>query len=65
MTAIYSTRNEALHWEVVACINNGMADADDYDVEAIADEVLGGWKEGYAMQVSTEDFWAIVAKYAR
>ena len=65
MAATYSTRNEALHMEVIAVINNGMAYADDYDVDAIADEVLGDFHDGYAVQVEGEDFWAIVAKHAK
>lgn len=65
MTATYSTKNEAIAAEVIAVINSGMADADDYDVDAIADEVLGDYGDGYAVQVEDDDFWAIVAKHAR
>ncbi|MGO4984976.1 hypothetical protein, partial [Collinsella sp. Sow4_E3] len=65
MNATYSTKNEAIAAEVIAVINSGMADADDYDVDAIADEVLGDYGDGYALQVEDADFWAIVAKHAR
>lgn len=37
----------------------------DWDIDAIADEVLGGHEEGYACRVSAEEFWDIARKHDR
>ena len=37
----------------------------DWDIDAIADEVLGGHEEGYACRVSVDEFWNIVRKHDR
>lgn len=60
----YSTRTEAIAREIVDPINAGAADAIDYDVEAIADAVLGDYESGYAPVVSPEEFWVVVAENA-
>jgi hypothetical protein len=60
----YTTRDEAIQREIVEPIEAGEATRDGYDIEAIADEVLGTYAEGYALQVDTDEFWEIVAKHA-
>lgn len=61
----YSTRDEAIQSEIVRPIEAGAAKASEFDIEAIAAKVLGDYAEGYALQVTTEEFWAIVAENAR
>lgn len=61
----YSTRTEAIAREIIDPINAGDADASDYDIEAIADAVLGDYESGYALVVSEEEeFWSVVAEHA-
>jgi hypothetical protein len=62
----YSTRDEAIEREIVVPIEaTGVATRDEYDIDAIADEVLGGAGDGYALTVDTDGFWAAVEKHAR
>jgi len=64
----YTTRDEAIYREIVVPIeaNEVVGDAyAEYDIEAIADQVLGGYAEGYAPQVDDDGFWAIVADNAK
>lgn len=63
----YSTRDEAIVREILEPIANGaVEDAHaEYDIDAIADEVLGGYSDGYACQVEAAEFWSIVAAHAR
>ena len=35
---------------------------DEYDIDAIADRVLGDYEEGFALKVDTDEFWEIVAE---
>lgn len=58
----YSTRDEAIEREIVAALAEYAA---DYDIEAIADEVLGDYGEGYVCKVDTDTFWEVVAKHDR
>lgn len=60
----YTTRTEAIAREIVEPIEAGDATAAEFDVEAIAGEVLGGYDEGYACVVEAEEFWAVVARHA-
>ena len=39
--------------------------AEDFDVEAIADEVIESCEGEYTLTVSDEEFWEIAAKHAR
>lgn len=60
----YSTRDEAIEREIIAPIEASGVVADaraEYDVDAIADAVLGDYDDGYACIVDDDDFWAVVA----
>lgn len=63
-----STRNEAIDRQIVDAIK-GTGEVTDahaeFDVDAIADKVLGNHADGYAQQVDTDTFWHIVAEHAR
>lgn len=64
----YSNRNEALQTEIIAPIeaSGGVKDAyAEFDIDAIEDEVLGGYEDGYAVKVDVNEFWQIVEKHAR
>ncbi|WP_172121165.1 hypothetical protein [Actinomyces faecalis] len=67
MTA-YTTRNEAIDREIIPAIEAGEASASEYDIDAIADEVLytTGEGAGYRYQVTddTDAFWAAVQRHA-
>lgn len=58
----YSTRDEAIEREIVDAIEAGVViDARvEYDVDAIADEVLGDYDDGFACMVDHDVFWASV-----
>lgn len=59
--ATYTTRTEAIEHEIIEVINAGDANANDYNVEVIADLVIGDYEDGYALKVDESDFWSIVA----
>nr|DAU28039.1 MAG TPA: hypothetical protein [Caudoviricetes sp.] len=59
--ATYTTRTEAIEREIIEVISAGDANANDYNVEAIADLVIGDYEDGYALKVDESDFWSIVA----
>lgn len=65
--AIYSNRNEAITREIVEPIQNGdVTDAyEAYDVDAIADRVIGDYEDGFSCTVDESEFWAIVEAYAK
>lgn len=65
MLAKYSTRTDAIHAEIITPIEVGMAEVWEYDIEAIADEVLGGYDEGFACQIGHDEFWSVVEKHKR
>lgn len=60
MTRTYTTRDEAIETEIIAPL---AGHEDSYDTDAIADEVLGDYDTGYAIQVTEDEFWEIVAKH--
>jgi len=67
-TTIYTTRDEAIQHEIIDPIeaSGEVADARTaYDVDAIADEVLGDHAAGYAPKVDADEFWRIVERHAR
>ena len=37
---------------------------DEYDIDAIADAVLGDYEDGFALKVEESDFWRIVEENA-
>lgn len=59
--ATYTTRTEAIEREIIEVINAGDANANEYNIEAIADLVIGDYEDGYALKVDESDFWGIVA----
>lgn len=60
MTRTYTTRNEAIETEIITPLAGHET---DYDIDAIADEVLGDYENGYTVQVTEDAFWEIVAKH--
>lgn len=60
----YTTRNEAIHYEIELPLGEY---ADEYDIDAIADEVIITTGEGVDYGFTTidddADFWAIVEKH--
>lgn len=65
--AIYSNRNEAITREIVEPIQNGdVTDAyEAYDIDAIAEKVIGDYEDGFTCQVDESEFWAIVEAHAK
>lgn len=76
MNTTFSTRNEAIESLIIDAINSGDANAADYDIEAIADEVIeqhadeddNGTTHGdvwYSQRddVDADAFWTIVADH--
>ena len=61
----YTTRDEAIAREIIDPIEAGNATAAEFDIDAIADQVLGSYENGYACQVEHDEFWQIVADNAR
>lgn len=68
MIDTFTTRDEAIQRIIVDPIeaSGEVADARaTYDVEAIADAVLGDHSVGYACLVDADEFWQIVEQHAR
>ena len=61
----YTRRDDAITREIIEPIEAGQATADEFDIDAIADQVLGSHEDGYACQVDSDEFWQIVADNAR
>lgn len=65
MSNRYSTRSEAIQREIIEPLeaSSMVADAhESFDIDAIADDVLGRYEDGYAVTVDEETFWASVAE---
>lgn len=61
----FTTRQDAIDTLIIPALNvEGVSSADDYDVDAIADAVLGDHSQGYAQQVEGDAFWDAVAAAA-
>ena len=60
----YVTRTEAIEREIRLPIELNQLPEDAYDLDAIADEVIGDYDDGYACLVDEEEFWEIVNKHA-
>ena len=62
----YSTRDEAVVREIVEPIEAG--DVDDaravFDVDGIAEKVLGGYEHSFSCVVDADTFWETVACHA-
>ena len=66
MNGTYTTRDEAIEREIIDPIEaSGIASRDEYDIDAIAAEVLGDYDAGFASQVDADEFWDIVARNAK
>lgn len=68
MTA-YSTRNEAIDREIIAAIEAGDATRSEFDIDAIADEVIDQvitetGQVTYQVTADTNTFWAAVERHA-
>ena len=64
----YSTRTEAIEREIVQPIEASGVVADaraEFDIDAIADKVLGDYSQGYALLVDQGTFWATVEANAK
>lgn len=58
----YTTRDDAIYWEIIRPIkaSGEVTDARaEFDIDAIADEVLGDYNEGFAYMVDESRFWEI------
>ena len=62
MARTYTTRSEAIYREIIEAIESGDVTSDQYDIDAIADAVIGSFEDGYALQVDEASFWGIVAE---
>ena len=62
MARTYSNRSEAITREIIEAIESGDVTSDQYDIDAIADAVIGSFEDGYALQVDEASFWGIVAE---
>ena len=62
MARTYSTLSEAVTREIIEAIEAGDATREEYDIDAIADAVLGDYEDGFALKVDTDEFWEIVAE---
>lgn len=63
---VYMTRDDAIQIEIIEPIEASGIITDAraaYDIDAIADEVLGDYDDGYACQVGEATFWHIVAAH--
>ncbi|MBF4194631.1 hypothetical protein [Mycolicibacterium phlei] len=64
----YSTRTEAIEREIIQPIEASGVVADahaEFDIDAIADKVLGDHSQGYALVVDQDTFWATVEANAK
>lgn len=66
MIETFSTRDEAIERQIIEVLEAGGAVTDahaEFDIDAIADEVLGDYEDGYASRVDSDEFWEVVDKY--
>lgn len=63
----YTTIADAIEREIVAPIEASGVVSDayaEYDIEAIRDETLGSYEQGFACLVPAEHFWDCVRRHA-
>lgn len=60
--SVYATRQDAIELEIMPALGDF---ADDFDIDAIADEALDSDSSGYWIRVSPEEFYKIASKYDR
>jgi len=68
MNTVHTTRDDAIRALITTIENTGVvSDArTEYDIEALADEVIGTLPAGgYGYIVDPDEFWAAVARYDR
>ena len=58
----YTTRTEAIDHEIIEAIEAGDANATEYNIDAIASQVIGDYEDGFALKVDESEFWGIVAE---
>lgn len=79
MTTLYTTRDEAIQREIIEPIESGDATSGEFNIDAIADEVLTwhdglganhrfpddiwGGAQGYSCEVDASEFWEIVMRH--
>lgn len=63
MNATYATRSDAIAAVITAIEATGEASADEYDIDAIAAEVIGDYAHGY--QIDEDAFWTVVASHVK
>lgn len=68
MAAPHRSRSDAIYWEIVEPIEaagRDVAGAERFDIDAIADEVLGIDEHGhYYARVDADEFWRVVERHA-
>lgn len=68
MTTIYTTRTEAIEREIITAIEAGGTDvarAEEYDIDAIANEVIVPTNGAYIVIDDVEAFWTAVERHAK
>lgn len=62
----YTTRTEAIEFEIIQAIEAGDATADEFDIDAIADKTIefDTERQRYYCAVEVEEFWTIVENHA-
>ena len=57
----YTTRQDAIDMEIIAPISAD-DDPSNYDIEAIANKIIGDYGQGYSLlPVDEDDFWGIIS----
>ena len=62
-TRTYTTRTEAINREIIEPLQASGYPVTDWDTDTIADKVLSGHEDGYALKVTDAEFWEIVAQH--
>jgi hypothetical protein len=57
-----SIREEAIQNEILDALKEEGKNADDYDIGAIADEIIDEYEDDYGVNVDGEGFWRVVAE---
>ena len=61
----YTTRDEVIEYEIIKAIDADYANANEYNIYAIADAVIGDYEDGFARKVNEDEFWEIVEDNAK
>lgn len=56
----YTDRDNAIQREIIEALGEN---ADDFDIEAIADDVLASDEHGYWCTVDPDEFWHVVQQH--